>query len=64
MENSGKQLAILLDTKGPEIRTIKLEEGKDVDLTAGQEFTFTTDTSVVGNKEPSSGNLRWFCSRP
>ncbi|CAM3708174.1 pyruvate kinase PykF [Vibrio aquimaris] len=51
MENSGKQLAILLDTKGPEIRTIKLEEGKDVDLTAGQEFTFTTDTSVVGNKE-------------
>ena len=50
MENSGKQLAILLDTKGPEIRTIKLEEGKDVDLTAGQEFTFTTDTSVVGNK--------------
>ncbi|GLT18563.1 pyruvate kinase [Vibrio zhanjiangensis] len=51
MEKSGKQLAILLDTKGPEIRTIKLEGGNDVDLTAGQEFTFTTDTSVVGNKQ-------------
>ncbi|PFG45325.1 pyruvate kinase [Vibrio sp. ES.051] len=51
MEATGKQLAILLDTKGPEIRTIKLEDGNDVDLVAGQEFTFTTDTSVVGNKD-------------
>ena len=51
MDKVGKQLAILLDTKGPEIRTIKLEGGNDVDLVAGQEFTFTTDTSVVGNKE-------------
>ncbi len=50
MEAKGKQLAILLDTKGPEIRTIKLENGDDVDLVAGQDFTFTTDTSVVGNK--------------
>ncbi|MFA0678769.1 pyruvate kinase, partial [Vibrio sp. 10N.222.51.A6] len=32
MENNGEQLAILLDTKGPEIRTIKLEDGNDVDL--------------------------------
>ena len=40
---SGKQCAILLDTKGPEIRTIKLEGGNDVDLVAGQTFTFTTD---------------------
>lgn len=31
MEVTGKQLAILLDTKGPEIRTIKLENGDDVD---------------------------------
>ncbi|EOD80361.1 Pyruvate kinase [Grimontia indica] len=51
MENSGKQLAILLDTKGPEIRTIKLEGGNDVSLVAGQTFTFTTDASVVGNAE-------------
>ncbi|MDN3681612.1 pyruvate kinase PykF [Vibrio tapetis subsp. quintayensis] len=51
MEATGKQLAILLDTKGPEIRTIKLEGGDDVDLVAGQEFTFTTDATVVGNTD-------------
>ena len=49
MKNTGQDLAILLDTKGPEIRTIKLDNGDDVTLTAGQEFTFTTDISVVGN---------------
>ncbi|WP_087018050.1 pyruvate kinase PykF [Thaumasiovibrio subtropicus] len=51
MANTGKNLAVLLDTKGPEIRTIKLENGDDVALVAGQEFTFTTDTSVIGNKD-------------
>ncbi len=51
MANTGKNLAVLLDTKGPEIRTIKLENGNDVALVAGQEFTFTTDTTVVGNKD-------------
>ncbi|MDE9551768.1 pyruvate kinase PykF [Xenorhabdus bovienii] len=48
---TGKKAAILLDTKGPEIRTIKLEGGNDVSLTAGQTFTFTTDKSVIGNQE-------------
>ncbi|OPL21965.1 pyruvate kinase, partial [Morganella morganii] len=48
---TGKKCAILLDTKGPEIRTIKLEGGNDVDLVAGQTFTFTTDQTVVGNKD-------------
>ncbi len=51
MAETGKRLAILLDTKGPEIRTIKLENGQDFSLVAGQEFTFTTDTTVVGNAE-------------
>ncbi len=51
MKSTGKQLAILLDTKGPEIRTIKLENGNDVSLIAGQTFTFTTDPSVIGNAE-------------
>ena len=50
MANTGKELAILLDTKGPEIRTIKLEGGNDFTLVAGQDFTFTTDTSVIGNQ--------------
>lgn len=51
MQETGLKAAIMLDTKGPEIRTIKLEGGNDVSLVAGQTFTFTTDTSVVGNAE-------------
>ena len=51
MAETGQKAAILLDTKGPEIRTIKLEGGNDVDLVAGQTFTLTTDTTVVGNKD-------------
>jgi len=50
IKETGKTVALLLDTKGPEIRTIKLEGGKDVLLEAGQEFTLTTDKTVVGNK--------------
>ena len=46
---TGKNVAILLDTKGPEIRTVKLENGDDVLLTAGQEFTLSTDQTIVGN---------------
>lgn len=49
MEKTGMAAAVLLDTKGPEIRTIKLEGGKDVALVAGQDFTITTDKTVVGN---------------
>lgn len=48
-EETGLKAAILLDTKGPEIRTIKLENGEDVKLVAGQTFTITTDKTVVGN---------------
>ena len=48
-EEAGLKAAILLDTKGPEIRTIKLENGEDVKLVAGQTFTITTDKTVVGN---------------
>lgn len=48
-KETGIRAALLLDTKGPEIRTIKLEGGKDVTIVAGQEFTITTDKTVVGN---------------
>ena len=49
IKTTGKKVAILLDTKGPEIRTVKLEGGNDVMLTSGQDFVLTTDTSVVGD---------------
>lgn len=48
-EDSGIPCALMLDTKGPEIRTGKLENGQKVLLTAGQEFTFINDDTVVGN---------------
>lgn len=51
MVKTGVKAAILLDTKGPEIRTIKLEGGNDVALVAGQTFTFTTDQNVIGNNQ-------------
>uniref|UniRef100_A0A061RE44 Pyruvate kinase n=1 Tax=Tetraselmis sp. GSL018 TaxID=582737 RepID=A0A061RE44_9CHLO len=35
----GSSAAVLLDTKGPEIRTAMLRGGKDIDLAAGQEVT-------------------------
>ncbi|TXR53273.1 pyruvate kinase PykF [Reinekea thalattae] len=49
VKETGKKVAILLDTKGPEIRTMNLADG-DVLLEAGQTFTLTTDQSVVGDK--------------
>lgn len=50
-ESTGKHIAILLDTKGPEIRTGKLENGEDVLLEAGNKIVVTTDYSFVGNKD-------------
>jgi len=44
-----KKVAVLLDTKGPEIRTMNLANG-DVLLETGQTFILTTDQSVVGDK--------------
>ncbi|MFO7262774.1 MAG: pyruvate kinase [Bacillaceae bacterium G1] len=45
----GKTISILLDTKGPEIRTGVLETG-EVELREGQTFILTTE-DVVGNAE-------------
>lgn len=51
LKKTDHRAAILLDTKGPEIRTMKLVGAADVSLKAGQTFTFTTDQSVLGNNE-------------
>jgi len=42
-------VAIMLDTKGPEIRTGKLKD-KTVKLEAGKKFIFTTDQNVLGDE--------------
>lgn len=52
IRKTGKKSAILLDTKGPEIRTLTLkEESSTVALVTGQKFTFTTDQTVKGNSQ-------------
>ncbi|WP_300393693.1 pyruvate kinase PykF [Fusobacterium sp.] len=62
MAETGMRAAILLDTKGPEIRTIKLEGGNDVSLVAGQDFTFTTDRTVIGNNKMVAVTYEGFTS--
>ena len=47
-EELGIPVAILLDTKGPEIRTGVLQEGKKVFLQKGQEFTLCTE-EIIGD---------------
>ena len=48
----GKHIAILLDTKGPEIRTRDFEGGK-VELVAGQTFVLTTE-EIMGTAQKAA----------
>ncbi|MCH3967784.1 MAG: pyruvate kinase [Atopobiaceae bacterium] len=47
----GANVAILLDTKGPEVRTGLLEGGNKVTLETGQKVIVTTDDDVTGNAQ-------------
>ncbi|XP_010427375.1 PREDICTED: pyruvate kinase, cytosolic isozyme-like isoform X2 [Camelina sativa] len=49
MANTGILCAVMLDTKGPEIRTGFLKEGKPVQLKQGQEITISTDYNIEGD---------------
>ena len=49
-EELGIPIAILLDTKGPEIRTKLLENDEKVELETGQTFALTIE-DIVGNKD-------------
>lgn len=44
-----RMCGIMLDTKGPEIRTGKLEGGNEITLVAGDEITLSNDYTLVGN---------------
>ena len=50
-EELGIPIAIMLDTKGPEVRTGLLEDGKKVSLTTGESVIVTTDDNVIGNAQ-------------
>ena len=49
-EELGKPIALLLDTKGPEIRTGVLKEHKKIALSDGQQFTLTTQ-EIEGDEQ-------------
>ncbi|TQD99858.1 hypothetical protein C1H46_014596 [Malus baccata] len=51
MHNTQILCAVMLDTKGPEIRTGFLKGGKPIQLKEGQEITITTDYSIKGDEE-------------
>eukprot|EP00191_Tetraselmis_sp_GSL018_P017116 CAMPEP_0177577978 /NCGR_PEP_ID=MMETSP0419_2-20121207/76_1 /TAXON_ID=582737 /ORGANISM="Tetraselmis sp., Strain GSL018" /LENGTH=622 /DNA_ID=CAMNT_0019066337 /DNA_START=417 /DNA_END=2283 /DNA_ORIENTATION=+ len=50
MANTNMLCAVMLDTKGPEIRTGFLKDGKPVKLVSGNEVTITTDYDAVGDE--------------
>ncbi|XP_028761213.1 pyruvate kinase, cytosolic isozyme-like [Neltuma alba] len=50
MNNTGILCAVMLDTKGPEIRTGFLKDGNPVQLHRGHEVTVTTDYSIRGDE--------------
>ena len=59
-EEVGKPIAILLDTKGPEIRTGLLENDGKVRLHDGDEFILTGE-EVVGNEKRVSLTYPQLC---
>ncbi|KAH9256061.1 pyruvate kinase [Batrachochytrium salamandrivorans] len=57
-EVCGKTVATMLDTKGPEIRTGFLENGKSVELVEGAQVEIVTDYDFKGNAS------KFACSYP
>jgi pyruvate kinase len=57
-ERPDKRVALMLDTKGPEIRTGNLKEGKNITLKIGQALEITTDYTIEGD------NTKISCSYP
>ncbi|XP_031101437.1 pyruvate kinase, cytosolic isozyme-like [Ipomoea triloba] len=49
-ENTGIPCAVMLDTKGLEIRTGFLKDNKPIQLEQGQEITISTDYSIKGDE--------------
>jgi len=50
LKKSKRMCAIMLDTKGPEIRTGMIKDGKEIMLEIGQEFTLYNDWDKPGDQ--------------
>lgn len=53
-----KVVAVILETKGPEIRTGVLKDGKDVNLVAGQNLEIHTDYAIEGDDTKITCNYK------
>ncbi|MFI4846803.1 MAG: pyruvate kinase PykF [Candidatus Makana argininalis] len=60
LEKKHKKISIILDTKGPEIRTMIFKNKKEFFLKSGQIFSFTTDKSFLGNQNKVAVNYKYF----
>ncbi|KAL0828578.1 hypothetical protein Bca101_052256 [Brassica carinata] len=54
MQSTGILAAVMLDTKGPEIRTGFLKDGNPIQLKEGQEITISTDYNIKGDEKTIS----------
>ncbi len=57
---SGKDVSLILDTKGPEIRTLKLSNSKEIYLNKGQIFCFIYNKNFLGNNKIVSVSYKNF----
>ncbi len=51
MKLTKKKIAILLDTKGPEIRTLSFKDSQNIFLQINQLFTFVCDKQYIGDSK-------------
>jgi pyruvate kinase len=64
LDETRQIVAILLDTKGPEIRTGKLAEGREIDLIDGQEFIFWCAEGESERKGDANGVWTTYANLP
>jgi len=60
VERPDKRVALMLDTKGPEIRTGNLKDGKNIDLEMGQDLEITSEDYSTFQGD----NTKIACSYP
>jgi len=60
-EVGGRLCGVMLDTRGPEVRTGKLRNGQPVTYQIGQTITITGDYSVVGDQDTIAISYPQLC---
>jgi pyruvate kinase len=61
-QRPGKSCAIMLDTKGPEIRTGMLKDHKPIELVKDQELIISTDYTLEGDNTKIACSYESLCT--